>query len=265
MVDIDVQLPRAVFFPAELIEEKLNEAANVNKQTLRFAAYAFLAAFIISLIQSLSAVSIVQVAVELDVAYAVLLICIIVIITVSLIVTRAIPKLFEAYQNAYKRKLNQIILPWIWYNLKKGVTYDSVMEGNYITGNIDGEPVAVLLAEVCFKVPPNIKKTHKPKEEITIEKVKGELKASDKSMVEVVDKAGQHIRTDRLSDESAKLLKQTYESQRNDEHHEIEIGALFRDRKTGKFARWLLHNIVLSSEKSSKTFSFSASAQKKEY
>lgn len=91
----------------------------------------------------------------------------------------------------------------------------------------------MLLAEVSFTVPPNIKKPKKPNEEITIEKVDGELTASDMSMVKVADTVVLGAITDRLSNKGAKLLDQIYDSQRNDEHHEIEIEELFRDRKTG--------------------------------
>jgi hypothetical protein len=259
-VSVDIEFPGkdAVFsgYLAKFEEDEYRKTAFLNKQTLRFAAGGFFIAFVISFIQSIS-ISQGQIALNSESLVAVFAIAVAIVLIVVLLVVLLVDSTIYNW-------FDQVAIPWMWYNKKKGVKYDLIVEpltdgAAYVDGGL------VLLAAAFFTVRPGIKKSRlKLGEGVTLE-VSGELRASDRSMVNGVDYRGMPVKAPALSDEGAKLLEQTCDSQHKGKSHNITMEGRFKDREKGKHVSWQLNEIKLTSKKSSKTFCFSASARKSDY
>jgi hypothetical protein len=233
----------AIFLESEFIR-----TANLTKITLKFAAIGFFIASVISFFQS---ISIDQAWIPVDASLFVIALA--AFFAVLVVVWR----LVLCVDSYIREKTNQITLPWMWYDEKRGNAFDKVINPSVpdFEAKVGGKPV--LLAAACFKVQPYIKKFPvDPKEGIALkEKVLGELTVSKNSMVE--DKR-RHAITAMLSDAGLELLEQAYQSRLTD----ITLAEPFEDRATHNRLWWDLSNLeIISFEKSSKKFFFRASAK----
>jgi hypothetical protein len=229
------------------LESEFIRTANLTKMTLKFAAAGFFIASAISFFQSAS----------VDQTISVDSLLFVITLAAFFVVLVVVWRLVVCVDSRIREKTNQVTLPWMWYDKKRGNTFDRVREPSwqYFEAKVGSE--SVLLTAACFKVPPYIKKFPvDPKEGITLkEKVSGELTVSEESMVE--DKQ-RHVITAMLSDASLELLEQAYQLRLTD----ITIAEPFEDRATHNRVWWELSNLeFIAFEKSSKKFSFKASVK----